>query len=145
MTNYDPRDQDSDVISGPAPTQEPDDALVPVSLVATLTKAEIDQQIATAHAYPRSPAAARDRMIGLATLDDQMASECIYSVPRGGKQIRGPSIRFAEIVLSAGATSGARPASVTRTASSAMSRPKPSCMIWRRTSATWPARAAPSN
>ena len=100
MTDYDPRDQDSEVISGPAPMQEPDNPLVPVSLVATLTKAEIDQQIATAHQFPRSPATARDRMIGLATLDDQMAAECIYSVPRGGKQIRGPSIRFAEIVLS---------------------------------------------
>ena len=101
MTDYDPRDQETEVISGPAPTPEPDNPLVPVSLVATLTKAEIDQQIATAHAYPRSPAQARDRMIGLATLDEQMAAECIYSVPRGGKQIRGPSIRFAEIVLNA--------------------------------------------
>jgi hypothetical protein len=96
MTDYDPRDNESEVHSQVAPAQE----LVPVSLVATLTKAEIDQQIATAHAFPRSPAQARDRMIGLATLDDQMAEECIYSVPRGGKTIRGPSIRFAEIVLS---------------------------------------------
>ena len=100
MTDYDPRDEESPVLSGPAPTEEPDNPLVPVSLVATLTKAEIDQQIATAHSFPRSPATARDRMIGLATLDDQMAAECIYSVPRGGKQIRGPSIWFAEIVLS---------------------------------------------
>ena len=100
MTDYDSRDEETPVLSGPAPTPEPDNPLVPVSLVATLTKAEIDQQISTAHAYPRSPAQARDRMIGLATLDDQMAAECIYSVPRGGKQIRGPSIRFAEIVLS---------------------------------------------
>lgn len=100
MTDYDPRDEETPVISGPAPSPEPDNPLVPVSLVATLTKAEIDQQISTAHAYPRSPSQARDRMIGLATLDEQMAAECIYSVPRGGKQIRGPSIRFAEIVLS---------------------------------------------
>ena len=100
MTDYDPRDQETEVVSGPAPTPEPDNPLVPVSLVATLTKAEIDQQISTAHAFPRSPAQARDRMIGLATLDEQMAEECIYAVPRGGKTIRGPSIRFAEIVLS---------------------------------------------
>ena len=88
MTDYDPRDQETEVMSGPAPTQEAENPLVPVSLVATLTNAKIDQQIATAHQFPRSPAAARDRMIGLATLDDQMAAECIYSVPRGGKQCR---------------------------------------------------------
>jgi hypothetical protein len=98
----DPRDyqdnEDSPVISGPAPEPEPENQLS-ISLAATLTKAEIDQQTQMAHAAPRSPSAARDRMISLATMDDQMAEECIYSVPRGGKQIRGPSIRFAEIVL----------------------------------------------
>jgi hypothetical protein len=94
------RNEESPVISGPAPAEpEAENQLVTVSLAATLTKAEIDQQISTAHAFPRSPSAARDRMISLATMDDQMAEECIYSVPRGGKQIRGPSIRFAEIVL----------------------------------------------
>lgn len=100
----DPRDyQDEDppVISGPAPEPEAENQLVSISLAATLTKAEIDQQTQMAHASPRSPSAARDRMISLATMDDQMAEECIYSVPRGGKQIRGPSIRFAEIVLNA--------------------------------------------
>jgi hypothetical protein len=93
------QDEDMPVISGPAPEPDVENPLVPMSLAATLTKAEIDQQISTAHAFPRSPSVARDRMISLATLDEQMAEECIYSVPRGGKQIRGPSIRFAEIVL----------------------------------------------
>jgi hypothetical protein len=100
MTDQRYQDEDPPVISGPAPEPEPENQmLVPMSLAATLTKAEIDQQIATAHAFPRSASVARDRMISLATLDDTMAEECIYSVPRGGKQIRGPSIRFAEIVL----------------------------------------------
>jgi hypothetical protein len=95
------QNEETPVLTGPAPEQEVENPLVPMSLAATLTKAEIDQQIATAHNWPRSPARARDRMISLATMDDAMAEECIYSVPRGGKQIRGPSIRFAEIVLSA--------------------------------------------
>jgi hypothetical protein len=99
MTDYDPRDEETPVISGPAPTPEPDNPLVPVSLVATLTKAEIDQQIAAAHQHKRSLGWASDQMITMATMDPQMAVECIYSVPRGGKQIRGPSIRFAEIVM----------------------------------------------
>jgi hypothetical protein len=93
--------EETPVLTGPGPEPEIENPLVPVSLAVTLTKAEFDQAVTTAHAYPRSPSKARDRMIGLATLDDQMAEECIYSVPRAGKQIRGPSIRFAEIVLSA--------------------------------------------
>jgi hypothetical protein len=35
----------------------------------------------------------------MATLDQDTATECVYSVPRGGKAITGPSIRFAEMVL----------------------------------------------
>ena len=100
MTNAYPesRDEETAVISGPAP--ETENQLVPASLVATLTRAEIEQQLSAAHAFPRSPSHARDMMVSLATMDEQTAAECIYSVPRGGKQIRGPSIRFAEIVMS---------------------------------------------
>ena len=136
MTEYDPRDEETPVLSGPAPTDEPDNPLVPVSLVATLTRAEIDQQITTAHHHPRSPARARDRMIGLATLDEQMAAECIYSVPRGGKQIRGPSIRFAEIVLSSwgNVRCAARVTHEDRIGN--LSMPTPMCMTWRLTSFT---------
>ena len=101
MTDQRYQDEEMPVLTGPAPAPEVENPLVPVSLAATLTKAELDQQIATAHNWPRSPARARDMMISLATLDKEMAEECIYSIPRGGKQIRGPSIRYAEIVLSA--------------------------------------------
>jgi hypothetical protein len=94
------QDEETPVISGPAPLPEPENQLVPMSLAATLTKTEIEQQLAAAHNWPRSPARARDVMVSLATMDEQTAAECIYSVPRGGKQIRGPSIRFAEIVMS---------------------------------------------
>ena len=89
MTNAYPesRDEETAVISGPAP--ETENQLVPASLVATLTRAEIEQQLSAAHAFPRSPSHARDMMVSLATMDEQTAAECIYSVPRGGKQIRG--------------------------------------------------------
>lgn len=66
-----------------------------------LTKGELDQQISTAHAYPRVISRFRDRLHELVTLDQPTASECIYSVPRGGKQIEGPSIRFAELAATA--------------------------------------------
>jgi hypothetical protein len=71
------------------------------STVALLNKSEIDQQIATAHAYPRSIKRFRDEALQMVTLSESIARECIYSLPRDGKVIEGPSARFAEIVQSA--------------------------------------------
>lgn len=67
-------------------------------LAISLARAEIDQQITTAHAYPRSIDRAVKNITTLATLDDQAALECIYALPRGGKPIKGASVRLAEIV-----------------------------------------------
>lgn len=66
--------------------------------VAAMSKAEITAQVETARRYPRSVTRASKNINSLATLDDQAAGECIYALPRGGKPIRGPSIRLAEIV-----------------------------------------------
>lgn len=70
------------------------------SLAVSLARAEVDQQVATARALPRSIQRAVNNITTLATLDEETAAECIYAVPRGGKTIRGPSIRFAEILAS---------------------------------------------
>lgn len=70
-------------------------------LAATLTRAEIDQQISTAKRYPRQVSAVQKSIESLATLDPETAQECIYVLPRGGKKITGPSVRFAEIVAQA--------------------------------------------
>jgi hypothetical protein len=70
-----------------------------VSLAVGLTRAEVDQQIATAKRYPRSLHGAITNITSMATLDEETSEECMYSVPRDGKQIEGPSARFAEIVL----------------------------------------------
>lgn len=70
------------------------------SLAVSLAKADIDQQIATARAYPRSIDRAVKNIITLATLDEETAQECIFALPRGDKSIVGPSIRLAEIILS---------------------------------------------
>lgn len=73
--------------------------LVPhASLAVSLARAEVDQQIATARAMPRSIKRVVDNIITLATLDDETAGECIYALPRGNKPIRGPSVRLAEII-----------------------------------------------
>lgn len=70
------------------------------SMVQQLVKAEIDQQISTAHAYPRSIQRVNQKVVSLATLNNETAEECTFALPRGGKPITGPSIRLAEIVVS---------------------------------------------
>ena len=69
-------------------------------LAVQLAKAELDQAVATAHAFPRSMQRVRDRINDLVMLDEETAQECVYALPRGGKPIKGPSVRFAEIVAS---------------------------------------------
>jgi hypothetical protein len=71
--------------------------------LAQLNSSEIQQQIATAHAFPRNVTTFRDEVQSLATLTADVAEECSYSLPRKDKDgnsvpIIGPSARFAEIV-----------------------------------------------
>jgi hypothetical protein len=66
----------------------------------TIIKAELDNQITTAKAYPRNITNFIESAISLATLDVETAISCLYSLPRGGKMIEGPSIRLAEIIFS---------------------------------------------
>lgn len=68
--------------------------------LSLITKAEIDTQIATAKAFPRSLKMFHDRALSMATLTEDIAASCSYSLPRGGKTLEGPSVRMAEIVVS---------------------------------------------
>ncbi len=77
-----------------------DDVVINHSLAVMLQRAEVDQQVATARALPRSIDRAMKGIFTLSTLDRESAQECIYALPRGGKPIRGPSVRFAEIIAS---------------------------------------------
>jgi hypothetical protein len=61
---------------------------------------EVSTQIATAKRYPRNVVAVRKRATEIATLDEETAASCFYSLPRAGKPIVGPSVRLAEIVAS---------------------------------------------
>lgn len=74
---------------------------VDISTAVSLTRAEIDMQISTARAYPRRPKRVQDAILEMATLDEEAAKESMYALPRGGKPITGPSIRFAEAVKQA--------------------------------------------
>lgn len=75
-------------------------SLAPINAIESVSRAEIDQQISTAKRYPRSLTKVRQEMVEMATLDEETAAACFYSLPRGGKNIQGPSIRLAEIALS---------------------------------------------
>ena len=67
-----------------------------------LNRSEIDIQISTAKKYPRVIGDSLARIVSLATVNAQTASECFYSLKRngaeGGTAIEGPSVRLAEIV-----------------------------------------------
>jgi hypothetical protein len=80
-----------------APLEEHDDGVSEgMSIINT---AEVNQQISTAHRYPRSITQFRRKVYEMVTLDVETAESCIYAIPRDGKIIDGPSIRFAEILL----------------------------------------------
>lgn len=63
-----------------------------------ISKAEIDKQIATAHAYPRSIEKFKSKCMATLKAYPEIAKECFYILPRAGKQIEGPSVRLAELV-----------------------------------------------
>lgn len=71
--------------------------------LASIERAQVDVQIATARKYPRTLSKVKERMLSFATLDEETASSCFFTLParRGGddKPIQGPSVRMAEIAL----------------------------------------------
>jgi len=70
------------------------------SALEALQNSEIMSQISTAHRFPRTLSKVKADMMSFATLDQETAESCFYSVPRGGKNIQGPSVRLAEIAVS---------------------------------------------
>lgn len=68
------------------------------SALEALNRSEIDIQIATAHRFPRNIKKCVDEAMSMATRTPETAERMLYSLPRGGKRIEGPSVRLAEIV-----------------------------------------------
>lgn len=79
--------------------------IIPNDALGAMERAQIDVQIATARKYPRELSKVKDRMMSFATLDEETAASCFYTLParRGGdgKPIQGASVRLAEIALAA--------------------------------------------
>lgn len=85
---------------GPPP---PEDAVFEtnnVTALESISRAEVDIAISTARRYPRSLSMVKKSMLSFATLDEETAASCFYTLPRGGKNIQGPSVRLAEIAVS---------------------------------------------
>jgi hypothetical protein len=74
---------------------------VDTAALAILNRSEVEVQIDAAHKHPRSIQRFMHDARTMATLNRETAESCIYSLPRGGKVITGPSVRLAEICASA--------------------------------------------
>jgi len=68
--------------------------------LSLITKAEIDVQISTAKAFPRSIKTFLEKAESIATVSEEVAQSCAYALPRGGKSLEGASVRLAEIICS---------------------------------------------
>jgi len=71
-----------------------------MALVEKIQAADTEVQIRCAHQYPRSLHSVKQDINTLVTEDREVAESCSFVLPRGGKPIIGPSVRFAEIVAS---------------------------------------------
>lgn len=71
---------------------------VEVSVMEAQDSASINQQIATAKKWPRNLLRATNNALAVATMDQETAKVCGYSVPRSGKTISGPSVHLAKII-----------------------------------------------
>src|SRR5579885_237662 len=70
------------------------------SALSAIEEADRAHMIATARKYPRKITEFVKELTELSCYSQETAMEMMYSLPRAGKQIVGPSIRFAEAVLS---------------------------------------------
>lgn len=73
------------------------------SAIESMERASIDIQISTAKRYPRELSVVKKKMLSFATLDEDTAASCFYTLPArkggDGKALQGPSVRLAEIAI----------------------------------------------
>lgn len=71
-----------------------------LGLAEQMAGSQIDRLVETAKRYPRSMARFLRNATELVTANETVAASCSYALPRGGKTLTGPSVRFAEIIAS---------------------------------------------
>lgn len=74
--------------------------LIDNSVMEAQVRAEIDTQIATAKRYPRNLQKVHANALAMVESSKEIAMGCMYSVPKAGQRITGPSVRLAEIMAS---------------------------------------------
>ena len=55
------------------------------SALEAISRAEVDMQIATAKRYPRDVSKVKQGMLSIATVDEETAAACFYTLPRYSK------------------------------------------------------------
>ena len=74
--------------------------IITPSALEAIERVQTDVQITTAKRYPRVLSVVKKSMLEFATLDEETAASCFYTILREDKTIQGPSARMAEIALS---------------------------------------------
>lgn len=87
-------------IISPGEYEEDEQEIVSDSQLTAYEEAERSSQVSIAKKYPRSMTFFRRELAEIARMSQPVAMEMMYSVPRSGKQLIGPSVRFAEAALS---------------------------------------------
>ena len=84
-----------------ATVEQPRDMAVEVlepKALELMEKAAYDVQIATAKRYPRSIGGCIQEALTIVQEDVETAKACMFALPRGGKTIKGKSVRLAEVL-----------------------------------------------
>lgn len=92
---------EKDPIAAMAAAEEAQVVHVSAGAISSIVRSEVECQIDAAHKYKRSVTKFLHDAATMATITREVAESCIYSLPREGKMITGPSVRLAEICASA--------------------------------------------
>jgi len=83
----------------PANNHEEEEVVATGSL-DVIERSALQHQVVVAKKYPRDYTTFISKLTQLAQMSQPVALEMMYSVPRAGKQLIGPSVRFAEALIS---------------------------------------------
>lgn len=81
------------------PEEQIEELPLSASAISAIEEGDRRSMVATAKQNPRSIVVFRKELLELVTLDEKIAQEMSYSLPRGDKQLVGPSVRFAEVIV----------------------------------------------